>query len=64
MNQAVVTLVPCRKVTSLKEGQLPPRDNLMAFLVESSCEERPQCANCDKTNQSAMFFCNTCGETE
>ncbi|KAK8744608.1 hypothetical protein OTU49_017391 [Cherax quadricarinatus] len=34
----------------------------MVFLVESSCEERPQCANCDKTNQSAMFFCNTCGQ--
>ncbi|XP_069172288.1 LOW QUALITY PROTEIN: uncharacterized protein [Procambarus clarkii] len=52
----------CGKVTGLKEGQLPPRDNLMVFLVESSCEERPQCANCDKTNQSAMFFCNTCGQ--
>ncbi|XP_064111901.1 RING finger protein 207-like isoform X1 [Macrobrachium nipponense] len=52
----------CGKVTGLKDGQFPPRDNLMVFLVESSCEERPQCANCDKSNQSAMFFCNTCGQ--
>ncbi|KAK3870734.1 hypothetical protein Pcinc_024067 [Petrolisthes cinctipes] len=53
----------CGKVTALKDGQLPPRDALMVFLVESSCEERPTCANCDKSiSQSAMFFCNTCGQ--
>ncbi|XP_068216699.1 RING finger protein 207-like [Palaemon carinicauda] len=53
----------CGKVTGLKDGQFPPRDNLMVFLVESSCEERPQCANCDKSHQSAMFFCNTCASS-
>lgn len=51
----------CCKVTATKDGQLPPRDSLMAFLVESSCEERPPCANCDNGNQ-ADFFCNTCGQ--
>ena len=49
------------KVTVTKDGQLPGRDHLMAFLVESSCEERPPCANCDHGSQ-ADFFCNTCGK--
>lgn len=31
--------------------------------VESSCDEFPSCANCDRNEKSPMFFCNTCGES-
>ncbi|KAF2361463.1 Low-density lipoprotein (LDL) receptor class A repeat [Trinorchestia longiramus] len=51
----------CCKATTTKDGQLPPRDNLMVFLLESSCEERTPCANCNDGNH-ADFFCNTCGQ--
>ena len=53
----------CRKVTSLRDGHsVPPTDSLLRFLVESSSDEFPSCANCDRNEKSPMFFCNTCGE--
>ena len=30
--------------------------------MESTCEEIPSCANCDRNEKSPMFFCNTCGK--
>ena len=58
-----LTVLCCRKVTSLRDGHsTPPTDSLLRFLVESSGEEYPQCANCDRNEKSPMFFCNTCGE--
>ena len=52
-----------RKVTSLRDGHsTPPTDSLLRFLVESSCDEYPKCANCDRNEKTPMFFCNTCGE--
>ena len=54
----------CRKLTPLRDGHsLPPSDHLLRFLVESTCEEFPKCANCDRNEKSPMFFCNTCGKT-
>jgi len=51
----------CRKVTSLRDGHsVPPTDSLLRFLVESSSDEYPSCANCDRNEKSPMFFCNTC----
>lgn len=51
-----------RKSTPLRDGHsLPPSDHLLRFLVESTCEEIPKCANCDRNEKSPMFFCNTCG---
>ena len=53
----------CRKLTPLRDGHsLPPSDTLIRFLVESTCEEVPTCANCDRNEKSPMFFCNTCGK--
>jgi len=53
----------CGKVTSLRDGHsLPPTDSLLRFLVESSSDEFPSCANCDRNEKSPMFFCNTCGQ--
>lgn len=53
----------CGKVTPLRDGHsLPPSDHLLRFLVESTCEEFPTCANCDRNEKSPMFFCNTCGQ--
>ena len=53
----------CRQMTALRDGQsLPPSDNLIRFLVESTSEEYPSCANCDRNEKSPMFFCNTCGK--
>ena len=52
-----------RKVTSLRDGHsVPPTDSLLRFLVESSSDEFPSCANCDRNEKSPMFFCNTCGK--
>ena len=52
-----------RKVTSLRDGHsVPPTDSLLRFLVESSSDEYPSCANCDRNEKSPMFFCNTCGK--
>jgi len=51
----------CGKVTSLRDGHsVPPTDSLLRFLVESSSDEYPSCANCDRNEKSPMFFCNTC----
>ena len=53
-----------RKVTSLRDGHSePPTDSLLRFLVESSSDEYPSCANCDRNEKSPMFFCNTCGKS-
>eukprot|EP00092_Neocalanus_flemingeri_P003832 GFUD01004128.1.p1 GENE.GFUD01004128.1~~GFUD01004128.1.p1 ORF type:complete len:1203 (+),score=265.86 GFUD01004128.1:433-4041(+) len=53
----------CGKVTSLRDGHsVPPTDSLLRFLVESSSDEYPSCANCDRNEKSPMFFCNTCGQ--
>jgi len=53
----------CGKLTPLRDGHsLPPSDHLLRFLVESTCEEFPRCANCDRDEKSPMFFCNTCGQ--
>ena len=52
-----------RKITQLRDGHsLPPSDNLIRFIMESTCEEFPSCANCDRNEKSPMFFCNTCGK--
>ena len=52
-----------RKITSLRDGHsVPPTDSLLRFLVESSSDEYPSCANCDRNEKSPMFFCNTCGK--
>ena len=59
----VITISTCRKVTSLRDGHSnPPTDSLLRFLVESSSDEYPSCANCDRNEKSPMFFCNTCGK--
>lgn len=50
----------CGLPTHLKDGAtLPPVDLLLKFMVESTTEERAQCANCDSISIK-MFFCNTC----
>ncbi|XP_005094247.1 RING finger protein 207 [Aplysia californica] len=50
----------CGFAHTLKEGAvLPPSDLLLKFMVESTTEEKAQCANCDSTSLQ-MFFCNTC----
>ncbi|CAL1531172.1 unnamed protein product [Lymnaea stagnalis] len=50
----------CGYLHTLKDGSsLPPPDLLLKFMIESSTEERAQCANCDATAVQ-MFFCNTC----
>ena len=59
----IITSPICRKVTSLRDGHAnPPTDSLLRFLVESSSDEFPSCANCDRNEKSPMFFCNTCGK--
>ena len=59
----VTSRPPCRKVTSLRDGHsTPPTDSLLRFLVESSCDDYPTCANCDRNEKTPMFFCNTCGK--
>ncbi|CAG0918948.1 unnamed protein product [Notodromas monacha] len=53
----------CGKVTTLKDGStLPPPDYLVHYVVESSNDEKPVCANCDKADHPLMFFCDTCGQ--
>ncbi|XP_013386035.1 RING finger protein 207-like [Lingula anatina] len=50
----------CGIDTILKDDQsLPASDSLLKFLVESSSEDRAQCANCDACS-TQMFYCNTC----
>ncbi|XP_041377186.1 RING finger protein 207-like [Gigantopelta aegis] len=52
----------CSSMTVLKEGlSLPPSDRLLKFMVESSLDEKAQCANCDR-DCGHMFFCNTCSQ--
>ncbi|XP_059160437.1 uncharacterized protein LOC131944013 [Physella acuta] len=52
----------CGCVHTLRDGtSLPPSDLLLKFMIESSTEERAQCANCDSTAVQ-MFFCNTCSQ--
>ncbi|KAK6176939.1 hypothetical protein SNE40_015141 [Patella caerulea] len=52
----------CGATTTLKEGSaLPPADLLLKFMVESSLDERAQCANCDDETEH-MYFCNTCAQ--
>ena len=53
-----------RKITQLRDGHsLPPSDNLIRFIMESTYEDFPSCANCDRNEKSQMFFCNTCGKS-
>ncbi|KAF4533083.1 hypothetical protein B566_EDAN017270 [Ephemera danica] len=53
----------CGQHTALKEGNnLPPSDMLLRQLIELFNAENPPCANCDKRNRAAMFFCHTCGQ--
>ena len=35
---------------------------LSIHQVESSSDEFPSCANCDRNEKTPMFFCNTCGQ--
>ena len=35
---------------------------LFIHQVESSSDEFPSCANCDRNEKTPMFFCNTCGQ--
>ncbi|KAL7978576.1 hypothetical protein Chor_005558, partial [Crotalus horridus] len=52
----------------VKGNGLPPEDQLLKFLVDSSgdYEEDVLCANCDlqstKQELDAMYFCNTCSQ--
>uniref|UniRef100_A0A8D8YKE5 RING finger protein 207 n=2 Tax=Cacopsylla melanoneura TaxID=428564 RepID=A0A8D8YKE5_9HEMI len=54
----------CGQHTSLKEGAtLPPPDNVLKQLIEVANAENPPCANCDKRDRNAMYFCSTCGQS-
>ncbi|KAG8233609.1 hypothetical protein J437_LFUL001020 [Ladona fulva] len=56
-----ITCPLCGQQTVLKDGtNVPPPDTLIRQLVELSDAENPPCANCDKRNKTAMYFCNTC----
>lgn len=56
----LMTCPLCGKKTKLDEKVvLPPTDDIMKFLVESSKDEKSVCANCEKES-CPMFFCNTC----
>ena len=51
------------KSNSLRgESSMPPRDELITFLLRTNSADFPRCANCDRNEKSPMFFCNTCGE--
>uniref|UniRef100_A0A670ZIM0 RING finger protein 207 n=1 Tax=Pseudonaja textilis TaxID=8673 RepID=A0A670ZIM0_PSETE len=57
----------CGHQSVVKGNGLPPEDQLLKFLVDSSgdYEEDVLCANCDlqSTKQlDAMYFCNTCSQ--
>jgi hypothetical protein len=52
----------CRKLTALKESSGPPTDHLLRFLLHTSSDVHPTCANCDNKNRVAMYYCNTCGK--
>ncbi|KAI5712896.1 hypothetical protein M8J75_012177 [Diaphorina citri] len=54
----------CGQHTLLKEGStLPPPDNVLKQLIEVANAENPPCANCDKRDRNAMYFCSTCGQS-
>ncbi|XP_034280098.1 RING finger protein 207 [Pantherophis guttatus] len=58
----------CGYQSVVKGNGLPPEDQLLKFLVDSSgdYEEGVLCANCDlqstKQELDAMYFCNTCSQ--
>ncbi|CAB3362445.1 Hypothetical predicted protein [Cloeon dipterum] len=53
----------CGQKTALKDGApLPPPDHLLRQLIDIYNAENPPCANCDKRNRAAMYFCHTCGQ--
>ncbi|XP_059490356.1 RING finger protein 207-like isoform X2 [Neocloeon triangulifer] len=53
----------CGQKTVLKDGApLPPPDHLLRQLIDMYNAENPACANCDKRNRAAMYFCHTCGQ--
>ncbi|ETE57660.1 RING finger protein, partial [Ophiophagus hannah] len=58
----------CGHQSVVKGNGLPPEDQLLKFLVDSSgdYEEDVLCANCDlqstKQELDAMYFCNTCSQ--
>ncbi|KAM6435578.1 RING finger protein 207 isoform 2-T2 [Liasis olivaceus] len=58
----------CGHQSVVKGNGLPPEDQLLKFLVDSSgdAEEDVLCANCDlqstKQELDAMCFCNTCNQ--
>ena len=52
-----------RHATVLRENtSLPPKDELVQYLLKSTNDEYPKCSNCDRNEKSAMFYCNTCGK--
>lgn len=54
----------CSQHTLLKEGSsLPPPDLVLKQLIEVANAENPPCANCDKRDRNAMYFCSTCGQS-
>ncbi|OXA58597.1 hypothetical protein Fcan01_07864 [Folsomia candida] len=52
----------CGKPTPLKDGTGPPSDHLLRFLLHSSPDIHPSCANCDNKSRAPMYYCNTCGQ--
>ena len=57
-----IILFCARWQTSFREdSSLPPRDDLMQFLLNSTNHDLPKCSNCDRNEKSTMFYCNTCG---
>ncbi|XP_063173768.1 RING finger protein 207 [Candoia aspera] len=58
----------CGHQSVVKGNGLPPEDQLLKFLLDSSgdYEEDILCANCDlqstKQELDAMYFCNTCNQ--
>ncbi|KAM3824134.1 RING finger protein 207 [Vipera latastei] len=57
----------CGHQSVVKGNGLPPEDQLLKFLVDSSGDyEDVVCANCDlqstKQELDAMYFCNTCSQ--
>jgi len=56
------TFLCFRKPTALKDSSGPPTDHLLRFLLHTSSDVHPTCANCDNKNRVAMYYCNTCGK--
>lgn len=52
-----------RKVTALKDSSGPPPDLLLRFLLHSTTDIQPPCANCDNKTRVPMYYCNTCGKS-